>query len=61
MYMIKRVLLGAALVLLLLSLCACGTSLGGTLSSGAIAWSEADWATAELPVCRLNLQRDIER
>lgn len=46
--MMKRVLLGTALVLLLFSLCACGTSLGGTLSSGAIAWSEADWATAEL-------------
>lgn len=43
--MTKRMLLGVTLVFLLLSLCACGTS-----SSGAIAWSEADWAAAELPV-----------
>lgn len=42
--MMKRVLLWAGLVLLLFLLCACGTS-----SGEAIAWSEADWATAELP------------
>ena len=42
--MMKRVLLWAGLVLLLLSLCACGNS-----SGEAIAWSEADWAAEEMP------------
>lgn len=42
--MMKRVLLWAGLVLLLFLLCDCGTSSGET-----IAWSEKDWATAELP------------
>ncbi len=54
MCMMKRVLLWAGLVLLLFLLCDCGTS-----SGEAIAWSEEDWATAELPADNRFDYRDV--
>lgn len=54
MCMMKRVLLWAGLVLLLFLLCDCGTSSGET-----IAWSEKDWAMAELPADNRFDYRDV--